>query len=266
MVAEFWLRIYPLALLLLSSSSWWAWSGAGGESVAVSRTWLELGQFHIDLGFLFDGVAATMLLMVAFVGFLIHVFSPATCRQTRRAPASSEDSIFMFSMLGIVLMDNLIMIFIFWELVGFSSYMLIGHYGNRGCQRSVEKGLSTGQEDVGFLIGIVYAYWQFGTTHLSEMSAIAGLHPEMLNWLIPARLMCGFIGKSLQFPLHVWLPDAMAGLTLVVSALIHARWFAAGVYFHSHCFPLYSGCAHFIAWLKFRLPSMRAFVPMRKMT
>ena len=123
--------------------SWWAWSGAGGESVAVSRTWLELGQFHIDLGFLFDGVAATMLLMVAFVGFLIHVFSLGYMQADKaRARFFGGLSIFMFSMLGIVLADNLIMIFIFWELVGFSSYMLIGHYMETEAAKEASKRLS----------------------------------------------------------------------------------------------------------------------------
>ena len=125
--------------------------------------------------------------------------------------------------------------------------MLIGHCRKQAAKEASKKAFIVNRVgDVGFLIGIVYAYWQFGTTHLSEMSAIAGLHPEMLNWLIPACLMCGFIGKSAQFPLHVWLPDAMAGPT-PVSALIHAATMvAAGVYFLIRIrFPFYSGRTHF---------------------
>ena len=245
------LSVGTAAIIVLFS--WMAWSGAGGEAVAVSFSWLEIGQFHIDLGFLFDGVAATMLLMVAFVGFLIHVFSLGYMKTDKsRARFFGGLSIFMFSMLGIVLADNLIMVFIFWELVGFSSYMLIGHYMETEAAKEASKKafIVNRVGDVGFLIGIVYAYWQFGTTNLSEMSAIAGLHPEMLNWVIAACLMCGFIGKSAQFPLHVWLPDAMAGPT-PVSALIHAATMvAAGVYFLIRIAFLFTpDVLTFIAWL-----------------
>jgi NADH-quinone oxidoreductase subunit L len=203
-------------------------------TIRAAVDWLHFGNFQVSMGFLFDGVAATMLTMVAFVGFLIQVFSLGYMAQDKaRGRFFGGLSIFMFSMLGIVLADNLIMIFVFWELVGFSSYMLIGHYldTDEAAAASKKAFIVNRIGDLGFLVGIVYAYWYFGTTNLEEMALIVGSNKEMISTSIAALLMCGFIGKSAQFPLHVWLPDAMAGPT-PVSALIHAATMvAAGVYF-----------------------------------
>lgn len=206
----------------------------GGEAITASWDWLTFGNFNISLGIFFDGTSATMLSMVAFVGFLIHVFSLGYMADDKsRARFFGGLSIFMFSMIGIILADNLIMIFIFWELVGFSSYMLIGHYLNteEAAAASKKAFIVNRIGDLGFLVGIVYAYWHFGTTNLSEMQGIVAANSELISATIAALLACGFIGKSAQFPLHVWLPDAMAGPT-PVSALIHAATMvAAGVYF-----------------------------------
>ena len=205
-----------------------------GEPIRVAADWLHFGNFTVSMGFLFDGTAATMLTMVAFVGFLIHVFSLGYMVDDKaRGRFFGGLSIFMFSMVGIVLADNLIMIFVFWELVGFSSYMLIGHYldTDEAAVASKQAFIVNRIGDLGFLIGIVYAYWHFGTTNLEEMARQVSVDPSLISWSIAALLMCGFIGKSAQFPLHVWLPDAMAGPT-PVSALIHAATMvAAGVYF-----------------------------------
>ncbi len=225
----------------------------GSETVTVSWEWLSFGDFDVSMGFLFDGVAATMLTMVGFVGFLIHVFSLGYMAEDQaRARFFGGLSIFMFSMLGIVLADNLIMIFVFWELVGFSSYMLIGHYldTDEAAAASKKAFIVNRVGDLGFLVGIVYAYWHFGTTNLSEMHESVAGHPELIKASIAALLMCGFIGKSAQFPLHVWLPDAMAGPT-PVSALIHAATMvAAGVYFLIRIDFLFPGeVLTVIAWL-----------------
>ena len=205
-----------------------------GSTIAVSWDWLRFGTFEVQIGFLFDGIAATMLTMVAFVGFLIHIFSLGYMQSdTAKARFFGGLSIFMFSMLGIILADNLIMIFVFWELVGFSSYMLIGHYlDTEEAKEASKKAFIVNRiGDLGFLVGIVYAYWHFGTVNLPQLEALVTAQPDLINATIAAFLMCGFIGKSAQFPLHVWLPDAMAGPT-PVSALIHAATMvAAGVYF-----------------------------------
>ena len=207
-------------------------SEAGPIRAAVD--WLHFGNFTVSMGFLFDGVSATMLTMVAFVGFLIHVFSLGYMADDKaKGRFFGGLSIFMFSMVGIILADNLIMIFVFWELVGFSSYMLIGHYldTDEAAAASKKAFIANRIGDLGFLVGIVYAYWHFGTTNLEAMGAAVNADPSLISWVIAALLMCGFIGKSAQFPLHVWLPDAMAGPT-PVSALIHAATMvAAGVYF-----------------------------------
>ena len=204
------------------------------EPIRAAIEWLSFGNFTVSMGFLFDGVAATMLAMVAFVGLLIHVFSLGYMAYDKaKGRFFGGLSIFMFSMLGIILADNLIMIFVFWELVGFSSYMLIGHYLDTDDAAAASKKAFIVNRigDLGFLIGIVYAYWHFGTTNIEAMGAAVNADPSLISWVIAALLMCGFIGKSAQFPLHVWLPDAMAGPT-PVSALIHAATMvAAGVYF-----------------------------------
>jgi NADH-quinone oxidoreductase subunit L len=202
--------------------------------IRAAMEWLSFGDFTVSMGFLFDGVSATMLTMVAFVGFLIHVFSLGYMADDKaKGRFFGGLSIFMFSMVGIILADNLIMIFVFWELVGFSSYMLIGHYldTDEAAAASKKAFIVNRIGDLGFLVGIVYAYWHFGTTNLEAMGAAVNADPSLISWVIAALLMCGFIGKSAQFPLHVWLPDAMAGPT-PVSALIHAATMvAAGVYF-----------------------------------
>ncbi len=209
-------------------------SSSGGEPIRVSADWLHFGDFKVSMGFLFDGVSMTMLSMVAFVGFLIHVFSLGYMADDKsQGRFFGGMSIFMFSMLGIILAENLIMIFVFWELVGFSSYMLIAHYFDTDAAKLASKKAFIVNRigDLGFLVGIAFAYWHFGTTNLEEMRAAVVTNPALIDWTIAALLMCGFIGKSAQFPLHVWLPDAMAGPT-PVSALIHAATLvAAGVYF-----------------------------------
>ncbi|MFQ3223872.1 MAG: NADH-quinone oxidoreductase subunit L [Lentimonas sp.] len=222
------------AAAAICAFSYMAISVMGEEPIRVAADWLHFGNFTVSMGFLFDGTAATMLAMVAFVGFLIHVFSLGYMADDKaQGRFFGGLSIFMFSMLGIILADNLIMIFVFWELVGFSSYMLIGHYldTDEAAAASKKAFIVNRIGDLGFLVGIVYAYWHFGTTNLEEMALIVGGDKAMVTVPIAALLMCGFIGKSAQFPLHVWLPDAMAGPT-PVSALIHAATMvAAGVYF-----------------------------------
>ncbi len=207
---------------------------AGGEIVHDSWLWLSFGAFDVSMGVFLDDVSATMMLMVTFVGFLIHVFSLGyMAKDASLARYFGGLSIFMCSMLGIVLADNLVMIFVFWELVGFSSYMLIGHYMTKPAAAAAQKKAFIVNRigDLGFVVGIAYAYWHFGTTDLEVMGALVGADPNLIHAGIAALLMCGFIGKSAQFPLHVWLPDAMAGPT-PVSALIHAATMvAAGGYF-----------------------------------
>jgi NADH-quinone oxidoreductase subunit L len=204
-----------------------------GTDVNASLEWLRFGNFSVSLGFKIDALARLMLFVVGFVGFLIHVFSMGYMHDDEaRARFFGGLSIFMFSMLGIVVADSLFMIFIFWELVGFSSYLLIGHYlQKQSAADAAKKAFIVNRiGDFGFLLGIVWTYWAFGTTNLNELAFKAGAPGVVISAALPLLLFCGAVGKSAQMPLHVWLPDAMEGPT-PVSALIHAATMvAAGVY------------------------------------
>ena len=206
---------------------------APADPYSASIEWLRLGGFEVSLGFLLNGHTAILLFVVSFVGFWIHLFSVGYMDDDKaKGRFFGGLSIFMFSMLGIVLADNLIMIFIFWELVGFSSYMLIAHYcdTDEAAAASKKAFIVNRVGDLGFLIGIVWCFWHFGTVNLGEMSWAVTLDPSLAVTGIGLLLMCGFLGKSAQFPLHVWLPDAMAGPT-PISALIHAATMvAAGIF------------------------------------
>jgi NADH-quinone oxidoreductase subunit L len=202
------------------------------ERFEAATEWLRLGEFTLSLGIKFDDLAALMLCIVGVVGFCVHFFSLGYMRDDgARARYFGGLSIFMFSMIGIVLADNLFMMFIFWELVGFSSWLLINHYLQRpSAADAAKKAFITNRVgDYGFLLGIVWCHAQFGTTNLTELAtAIEG--GKVVTAAIPLLLFCGAVGKSAQLPLHVWLPDAMEGPT-PVSALIHAATMvAAGIY------------------------------------
>jgi NADH-quinone oxidoreductase subunit L len=204
-----------------------------------SVSWLSLADtegpsFDLTFGILFNDLSALMLLVLIIVGFLVQVFSLGYMKNDPgKARFFAGLSIFMFSMLGIVLADNLVMMFIFWELVGFSSYVLINHYFEKPSAVAASKKafIVNRVGDFGFLLGIVFVYWQFGTFNLEELANRAGEHKELLSTSMGLLLFCGVLGKSAQMPLHVWLADAMEGPT-PISALIHAATMvAAGIYF-----------------------------------
>ena len=204
-----------------------------GEVYSWQATWMKMSGWELRFGFLIDGPARLLLFVVSFVGFLIHVFSLGYMADDEaKARYFGGLSIFMFSMIGITLADNLIMIFVFWELVGFSSYLLIAHYltSEDAASASRKAFIVNRIGDFGFLIGIVLTYWAFGTVNLLELADLVDFDPSLISTFLGLMLACGFIGKSAQFPLHVWLPDAMAGPT-PVSALIHAATMvAAGIF------------------------------------
>ena len=204
-----------------------------GEVYSWQATWMKMSGWELRFGFLIDGPARLLLFVVSFVGFLIHVFSLGYMADDEaKARFFGGLSIFMFSMIGITLADNLIMIFVFWELVGFSSYLLIAHYltTEDAASASRKAFIVNRIGDFGFLIGIVLTYWAFGTVNLLELADLVDFDPSLISTFLGLMLACGFIGKSAQFPLHVWLPDAMAGPT-PVSALIHAATMvAAGIF------------------------------------
>ncbi len=200
-------------------------------------TWLPamLGsQQSLSLGLLMDALSMRMMLVVTGIGLLVHIFSVGYMKgdASNLSRYFAGLSIFMFSMTCIVMADNLAMTFIGWEMVGFSSYLLIGHWFHKASAADAAKKafITNRVGDFGFLIGILLTLATFGTLSFAEMnSPAAALTPAMLTATVLC-LFCGAIGKSAQFPLHVWLPDAMEGPT-PVSALIHAATMvAAGVY------------------------------------
>lgn len=207
------------------------------DNFEYNASWIEIGSFSVDFGFLIDDLAKLMLFVVAFVGFLVHVFSYGYMKDDpHRARFFGGLSIFMFSMLGLVMASGLVTLFIFWELVGFSSYMLIGFYLDKPSAAAASKKAFVVNRvgDFGFLIGIVMVFSYFGTFSLSslagEFHGDASLLDSASVTAIGLLLFCGTVGKSGQLPLHVWLPDAMEGPT-PVSALIHAATMvAAGVF------------------------------------
>ena len=211
------------------------------ENVSVAFNWISIGGFEgIKIGLDFDQLSRGMMLVVTGVGFLVHLFSLAYMKDdAAKARYFCGLSLFMFSMTGIVLASNFIMMFIFWELVGLSSYLLIGHwYEKASAADAAKKAFLTNRiGDFGFMIGILMLWQITGTMTFDGISQFFdGAHPKVL---VPSLTMLsvsillifmGAMGKSAQAPLHVWLPDAMEGPT-PVSALIHAATMvAAGVY------------------------------------
>ena len=198
-----------------------------------SHELFKLGGFSLNVGCLFDSLSRNMLFVVCFVGFLIHVFSVGYMDDdSAKSRFFAGMSFFMFSMTGIVLASNLFMMFVFWELVGFSSYALIAHYADTDASREASKKafITNRVGDFGFLLGTMFCQAQFGTTDFSALAQIFQADPTQASTAMGLLILCGFLGKSAQFPLHVWLPDAMAGPT-PVSALIHAATMvAAGVF------------------------------------
>jgi len=195
--------------------------------------WLVVGNaVRIEFGMTTDPLAILMLLVVTGVGSAIHIYSVGYMKgDSGFSRYFACMSLFTFSMLGIVLSNNFIQIFIFWELVGLSSYLLIGYWFEKDAAAEAGKKafLTTRVGDFGMMLGILLLWSHAGTFNFTELQArlpTLGLSTGTLA-LIGALIFCGAVGKSAQFPLHVWLPDAMEGPT-PVSALIHAV--AAGVY------------------------------------
>ncbi len=209
-------------------------------SIPASWSWIHFGDFKVNIGFVDDQLAKGMMIVVTGIGFLVHVFSLAYMEDDdAKARYFGNLSLFMFSMTGIVLAENFIMMFIFWELVGLSSYLLIGHWYKKDTAAEAAKKafLSNRIGDFGFLIGILMTWILAGSVVFSEMNGAEFIaHGECLAGAAVLLVFCGAIGKSAQLPLHVWLPDAMEGPT-PVSALIHAATMvAAGVYMMARFF------------------------------
>jgi NADH-quinone oxidoreductase subunit L len=220
---------FVLSIIFIAANHW----VPSRESVT---TWLEVGGLNVELGLRFDPLSLLMMMVVTGVASAIHIYSWGYMHED---PGFSRFfaclSLFTFSMLGIVLANNLLELFIFWELVGVSSYLLIGFWFERPAAADAGKKafLTNRLGDFGFLLGILTVWAVLGSLNFSVLEAKLHADPRALGAMATAAgllIFCGAIGKSAQFPLHVWLPDAMEGPT-PVSALIHAATMvAAGVY------------------------------------
>ena len=208
-----------------------------------SFTWLDMGDFNIKLGFLVDNITIVMLLVVSLISTCTHIFSTQYLKgDIRYSRYFAYLGLFTFSMNGIVLANNLMSMYMFWELVGVSSYLLIGHWFEKDSAADASKKafLTNRVGDIGFFIGIMLIYTAIGSFAFSDIfeGVSAGMIKGTTLTIAGVGLFLGAMGKSSQFPLHIWLPDAMEGPT-PVSALMHAATMvAAGVYLSVRVFPL----------------------------
>jgi NADH-quinone oxidoreductase subunit L len=245
--------------------------GVYQKFVPLSYTWLEFSKgVSIDMGILLDPVSVMMLVVVTFVSLMVHIYSLGYMKgEERFSTFYSFLGLFTFSMLGLVISSNLFQIYIFWELVGVSSFLLIGYYYNKpsavaACKKAF---IVTRFADLGFLIGILILSFSSGTldfntliarltspesSQLQTAAASTFLGASALTWGA-ALVFIGGAGKSAMFPLHIWLPDAMEGPT-PVSALIHAATMVvAGVFLVARLFPVFSittpGVLEIVGWV-----------------
>ncbi len=205
-------------------------------TAAVEVIWIDVTPvFQVPLGLTLDSLSRTMAILVSGVGTLIHIYSLGYMQDDEgKSRYFAALSFFMFAMLGIVFSNNFVMLFIFWELVGFTSYVLIGHwfYHDAAADAANKAFITTRIGDFGFMLGILMLWMITGSVVFAAIAprmAVFGDHSTLVA-IVALLIFCGAVGKSAQFPLHVWLPDAMEGPT-PVSALIHAATMvAAGVY------------------------------------
>src|ERR1035437_3711751 len=195
--------------------------------------WIPATGFHADMGFFVDPLTACFLIVVTTIGMLVHIYSIGyMAHDEGKWRFFAYLNLFMFSMLMLILADNFLLVFAGWEFVGLSSYLLIGFwFPRRSAAEAAKKAFLVNRVgDMGFALGIMAIWTQLGTLNMQAVFEKVGAIPHEWQIAIALLLFCGAVGKSAQFPLHVWLPDAMEGPT-PVSALIHAATMVnAGVY------------------------------------
>lgn len=245
-----------LSALITCAGGWTLFiSGVSGDFLGFN--WIDFGDaFSIPFGLALDPLSRTMLVVVTTIAPIVFIYSLGYMKDEEgywRYFAGL--SLFLFSMLGIVLADNLVMMFIFWELVGVSSYILIGHYFRKDSAADAAKQafLVNRIGDFGFMLGILLFWVSTGSFNFSALNDSAGMfvqHPVLLG-VACVLIFCGTVGKSAQFPLHVWLPNSMEGPTPVSSLLHAATMVAAGVYLLARIFPILSAspeASEIVAW------------------
>ena len=219
-----------------------------GFRAVQNFTWFTFGEQTLRLGFVLDPLAAAMLVMISLVGLCIFVFSVGYMADDKNFTRFfAYLSFFSGAMLGVVIANSLLLLFMFWELVGLASYLLIGFWIERPSAAAAAKKafITTRIGDMGFFLGMLWLYNRSGTLLFYDggRGCLEGAGLALLGasaTFIALLIFCGAVGKSGQFPLHVWLPDAMEGPT-PVSALIHAATMvAAGVFLVARVYPLFS--------------------------
>ena len=231
------------------------------ERLFVNFPWMQFGSEWVKLGWMLDPLAAVMLVMVTFVGLLIFIYSVAYMHHDENFTRFfCFLSLFAGAMLGLLIANSLLLLFMCWEVVGLTSYLLIGFWYERPAAAAAAKKafITTRIGDLGLLLGMVWLYGQTGTLLFYDQGAGCMEHGPLSQLAgktltgIALLIFCGAVGKSGQLPLHVWLPDAMEGPT-PVSALIHAATMvAAGVYLVARVYPLVSASTHaleVVAWV-----------------
>ncbi len=213
------------------------------HGAANSRLWSQVpGAIEMRLGVYVDGISIVMLAVVTFVALMVQVYSLGYMKGDRRYGwYYAVMSLFAASMLTLVLADNFLLLYFTWELVGICSFLLIGHYSDRRSAAEAAKKafITTRIGDVGFLIGVIILWRFLGTFDIQQTFARIHEVPDAWRTAAVVLLFSGAVGKSAQFPLHVWLPDAMEGPS-PVSALIHAATMVvAGVYMVARTLPLF---------------------------
>jgi NADH-quinone oxidoreductase subunit L len=242
-----------------------------GRAPEIHAQWLRVGRLNVEFGMHFDALSVLMLLVVTGVGSAIHIYSVAYMKGD---PGFSRFfaclSLFIFSMIGIVVSNNFFQMFIFWELVGVCSYLLVGFWYQRPAAADAAKKafLTNRLGDFGFLTGIVLVWSAAGSVGFTGIKEQLLKNPEVFDTartLVGLLIFCGAVGKSAQFPLHVWLPDAMEGPT-PVSALIHAATMvAAGVYMLCRVFFIFDPISlHVIAYIGGLTALMSALIAMQQ--
>ena len=237
-----------VAVLAISIVAFFLTLQTQGFRAIQNFTWFTFGDQALRLGFVLDPLAAAMLMMISSVSLCIFVFSVGYMAEDKNFTRFfAYLSFFSGAMLGLVISNSLLLLFMFWELVGLASYLLIGFWIERPSAAAAAKKafITTRIGDMGFFLGMLWLYNRSGTLLFydggrgcleSAGLAMLGTSANFIALLI----FCGAVGKSGQFPLHVWLPDAMEGPT-PVSALIHAATMvAAGVFLVARVFPLFS--------------------------
>jgi len=216
-----------------------------GHPVTSGGEWLTVGSLTLGMGFVVDNLAAAMLVMISIVSSCAHIYSMGYMEGDRRYQRFFGTlSLFTSAMLCLVLADNFLFLLISWEVMGLCSYLLIGHWFEEAWPKmaSMKAFMTTRVGDVGMMVGIWLLFSRTGTFNIAEISAkvAAGDLTPVIVTAAAVLLFAGAVGKSAQFPLHVWLPDAMAGPT-PVSALIHAATMvAAGVYLVARSYSIFS--------------------------